>query len=214
MAAAPLDLIAFESLLGDDERDIRSLARRVADDLVRPYVAGWYAEGRVPGRELAREFGKPGLLGLHLTGSGGAGEITLDEVRLPASARLPSAAGLRAPLSCLTEARFGIIWGSMGAARDCLETALAYATTRKQFGRPIGGFQLTQAKLADMAVELQKGILLALHLGRRKDAVGLRPEQVSLGKLNNVGKALEICRTARTILGANGISLEFPVIRH
>jgi glutaryl-CoA dehydrogenase len=122
--------------------------------------------------------------------------------------------GLRGPLSCLTEARYGIVWGVMGAARACLECALDYAKTREQFGRPIAGFQLTQRKLADMLVELSKGTLLALHLGRLKDAGVLRPEQVSLGKLNNVREALAIAREARTILGANGITLEYPVIRH
>jgi len=138
----------------------------------------------------------------------------LDEVRLPGDALLPEARGLKAPLSCLTEARYGIAWGALGAARDCLDTAIAYACEREQFGRPIAGFQLTQAKLADMAVELQKGFLLALHLGRLADSVGLRPEQVSIAKLNNVREALAIARQCRTILGANGISLEYPVLRH
>ncbi|MFJ2604919.1 acyl-CoA dehydrogenase family protein [Streptomyces sp. NPDC087425] len=141
-------------------------------------------------------------------------ELVLDDVRLPGDAVLPEVTGLRGPLSCLSHARYGIVWGAMGAARSCFETALDYAKTREQFGRPIGGFQLTQAKLADMAVELHKGILLAHHLGRRMDAGRLRPEQVSFGKLNNVREAIEICRTARTILGANGISLEYPVMRH
>ncbi|MFF0094023.1 acyl-CoA dehydrogenase family protein [Streptomyces canus] len=141
-------------------------------------------------------------------------ELVLDDVRLPADAVLPEVAGLKGPLSCLPHARYGIVWGAMGAARSCFETAVDYAKTREQFGRPIGGFQLTQAKLADMAVELHKGILLAHHLGRRMDAGRLRPEQVSFGKLNNVREAIEICRTARTILGANGISLEYPVMRH
>ncbi|WP_266379592.1 acyl-CoA dehydrogenase family protein [Streptomyces canus] len=141
-------------------------------------------------------------------------ELVLDDVRLPADAVLPEGAGLKGPLSCLSHARYGIVWGAMGAARSCFETAVDYAKTREQFGRPIGGFQLTQAKLADMAVELHKGILLAHHLGRRMDAGRLRPEQVSFGKLNNVREAIEICRTARTILGANGISLEYPVMRH
>ncbi|MER7001582.1 acyl-CoA dehydrogenase family protein [Dactylosporangium sp. NPDC000555] len=142
------------------------------------------------------------------------GQIFLDDVRLPASARLPHARGLKAPLSCLTEARQGIAWGALGAARDCLHTALDYASAREQFGRPIAGFQLTQAKLADAAVELQKGYLLALHLGRLADAGKLRPEQVSVGKLNNVREALAIARQCRTILGANGISAEYPVMRH
>jgi glutaryl-CoA dehydrogenase len=371
VAVAPLDLLDLDTLLTDEERDIRALTRRVADDRVRPEVADWYENGRAPVRELALEFGKLGLLGMHLTGYGCAGasavayglacleleaadsgvrslvsvqgslamyaiwrfgsaeqkqrwlpgmaageligcfgltesdhgsdpanmstrarrdgddwvlsggkmwitnapladvaviwaraedgplsagsraaglpdavfgfavptdspgfaareikhkmslrasstgEITLDEVRLPESARLPEARGLAAPLSCLTEARFGIIWGALGAARDCLQTALDYATTREQFGRPIGGFQLTQAKLADMTLELQKGFLLALHLGRRRDSAGaLRPEQVSVGKLNNVREAIKIARTCRTILGGNGISGEYPVMRH
>ncbi|MET9217609.1 acyl-CoA dehydrogenase family protein [Streptomyces sp. NPDC003300] len=141
-------------------------------------------------------------------------ELVMDDVRLPADAVLPEVTGLRGPLSCLSHARYGIVWGAMGAARSSFEAALSYATTREQFGRPIGGFQLTQAKLADMAVELHKGILLAHHLGQRMDAGRLRPEQVSFGKLNNVREAIEICRTARTILGANGISLEYPVMRH
>ncbi|RYP87512.1 acyl-CoA dehydrogenase [Nocardioides guangzhouensis] len=141
-------------------------------------------------------------------------ELVLDGVRLPAGAVFPEVRGLRGPLSCLNEARFGIVWGAMGAARSSFEAARAYAVTREQFGKPIGAFQLTQAKLADMALELEKGTLLALHLGRRKDAGTLTPEQVSFGKLNNVREAIEICRTARTVLGANGISLEYPVIRH
>ncbi|MET9484377.1 acyl-CoA dehydrogenase family protein [Streptomyces sp. NPDC006638] len=141
-------------------------------------------------------------------------ELVLDGVRLPADAVLPEVSGLRGPLSCLNHARYGIVWGAMGAARSSFESALEYARTREQFGRPIGGFQLTQAKLADMALELHKGILLAHHLGRRMDAGRLRPEQVSFGKLNNVREAIGICRTARTILGANGISLAYPVMRH
>jgi glutaryl-CoA dehydrogenase len=351
-----LDLLDLDTLLTDEERDVRDLARRVVDDRVRPYVAEWYERGAAPVRELAVEFGKLGLLGMHLTGYGCAGasavsyglacmeleaadsgvrslvsvqgslamyaiwkygseeqkqrwlpgmaageligcfgltepdhgsdpanmatrarrdgddwvldggkmwitnapiadvaiiwarteegvagfavptgtpgfaareikqkmslrasttgEITLDGVRVTDAERLTAARGLKAPLSCLTEARFGIIWGALGAARDCLDTAIEYAGTREQFGRPIAGFQLTQAKLADMALEVQKGFLLALHLGRRHDAVGLRPEQVSAGKLNNVREAIKIARECRTILGANGISGEYPVLRH
>ncbi|WP_431905466.1 acyl-CoA dehydrogenase family protein [Micromonospora carbonacea] len=352
----PVDLLDLDSLLDDEERQIRSVVRRLVDDRVRPHVADWYERGEVPARELAREFGRLGLLGMHLTGYGCAGatavayglacleleagdsgvrslvsvqgslamyaiwrygseeqkqrwlppmatgeaigcfgltepdhgsdpasmatrarrdgddwllhggkmwitnapvadvaviwaraeegvrgfavpldapgvsvreirrkmslrasvtgEIALDDVRLPADALLPGAAGLKAPLSCLTEARHGIVWGALGAARDCLETTLAYATTRTQFGRPLAGFQLTQAKLADMAVEWQKGFLLALHLGRLADAGRLRPEQVSVGKLNNVREALAIARQCRTILGANGVSGEYPIMRH
>ncbi|MGC4757092.1 acyl-CoA dehydrogenase family protein [Micromonospora trifolii] len=353
---AALDLLDLDPSLSEEERQIRDVVRHLVDDRVRPHVADWYEDGRVPARELAREFGKLGLLGMHLTGYGCAGasavayglacqeleagdsglrslvsvqgslamyaiwrygseeqkqrwlpsmatgeaigcfgltepdhgsdpasmatrarrdgddwvltggkmwitnapiadvaviwartdegvrgfavpmdtpgvtareirrkmslrasvtgEIMLDDVRLPADAQLPEAVGLKAPLSCLTEARYGIVWGALGAARDCLETTLAYATTRTQFGRPLAGFQLTQAKLADMAVELVKGQLLALHLGRLADAQRLRPEQVSVGKLNNVREALAIARQCRTILGANGVSGEYPVMRH
>jgi glutaryl-CoA dehydrogenase len=353
---SPLDLIDADDLLSEEEREIRAVVRRVVDDKVRPHVARWYADGAAPVRELALDFGKLGLLGMHLTGYGCAGasavayglacmeleaadsgvrslvsvqgslamyaiwrygseehkqrwlppmaagqaigcfgltepdhgsdpasmttradrdgdgwvlrggkmwitnapvadvavvwarvdegiagfvvpmdapgvaapeirdklslrasatgELVLDDVRLPADARLPGARGLKAPLSCLTEARYGIVWGALGAARDCLHTAIGYAVSRHQFGRPVAGFQLTQAKLADMALELQKGYLLALHLGRVADAGRLRPEQVSVGKLNNVREALAIARQCRTILGANGISGEYPVLRH
>jgi glutaryl-CoA dehydrogenase len=141
-------------------------------------------------------------------------ELIFDDCRLPADALLPEVRGMRGPLSCLTEARYGIVWGAMGAARTCFATALDYAGSRVQFGKPLAAFQLTQAKLVDMLLELQKGLLLALHLGRMKDAGTLTPEQVSVGKLNNVREALEIARTARTILGANGVTLEYPVIRH
>ncbi|WP_174537345.1 acyl-CoA dehydrogenase family protein [Micromonospora chalcea] len=352
----PLDLLDIDASLSEEERQIRAVVRQFVTDRVRPHVAGWYEDGQVPARELAREFGKLGLLGMHLTGYGCAGasavayglacleleagdsgvrslvsvqgslamyaiwrfgseeqkqrwlpamaageaigcfgltepdhgsdpgsmatrarrdgddwilngsklwitnapiadvgviwartdegvrgfavpmdtpgvtareirhkmslrasvtgEIALDDVRLPADARLPEAIGLKAPLGCLTEARHGIVWGALGAARDCLETALEYATTRTQFGRPLAGFQLTQAKLADMAVEWNKGMLLALHLGRLADAGTLQPHQVSVGKLNNVREALAIARQCRTILGANGVSGEYPVMRH
>ncbi|WP_431885988.1 acyl-CoA dehydrogenase family protein [Micromonospora wenchangensis] len=352
----PLDLLDVDASLSEEERQIRAVVRRLVDDRVRPHVAGWYEDGDVPARELAREFGRLGLLGMHLTGYGCAGasavayglacleleagdsgvrslvsvqgslamyaiwrfggeehkqrwlpamaageaigcfgltepdhgsdpasmttrarrdgddwvldgtkmwitnapvadvgvvwartdegvrgflvpmdtpgvtareirrkmslrasvtgEIALDGVRLPADALLPGAVGLKAPLSCLTEARQGIVWGALGASRDCLETALSYAGTRTQFGRPLAGFQLTQAKLADMAVEWNKGLLLALHLGRLADAGTLRPDQVSVGKLNNVREALAIARQCRTILGANGVSGEYPVMRH
>ncbi len=353
---SPVDLLDLDSSLTEEERQIRAVVRQVIDDRVRPHVAGWYEAGQVPVRELAREFGKLGLLGMHLTGYGCAGstavayglacleleagdsgvrslvsvqgslamyaiwrygseeqkqrwlpamaageaigcfgltepdhgsdpasmttrarrdggdwvltgakmwitnapvadvgviwartddgvrgfavpmdtpgvtareigrkmslrasvtgEIALDDVRLPADAQLPGAIGLKAPLSCLTEARHGIVWGALGAARDCLETTLGYATTRTQFGRPLAGFQLTQAKLADMAVEWNKGYLLALQLGRLADAGKLRPEQVSVGKLNNVREALAIARQCRTVLGANGVSGDYSIMRH
>jgi glutaryl-CoA dehydrogenase len=141
-------------------------------------------------------------------------ELVFDDCRLPADAVLPEVSGMRGPLSCLNEARFGIVWGVMGAARSCYETALEYAKSRVQFGKPIAGFQLTQEKLVAMLLELGKGTLLALHLGRMKDEDRLSPEQVSFGKLNNVREALRIAREARSILGANGITLEYPIIRH
>jgi glutaryl-CoA dehydrogenase len=141
-------------------------------------------------------------------------ELVLQDVHLPSDAVLPEATGLRGPLSCLNEARFGIVFGVLGAARDCLETAIEYAISREVFDRPLASLQLTQAKLADMALELQKGFLLALHLGRLKDDHHLEPQQVSLGKLNNVREALDIARECRTILGASGITLEYPMLRH
>jgi glutaryl-CoA dehydrogenase len=141
-------------------------------------------------------------------------ELHFDDCRLPDDAVLPGVTGMKGPLSCLSEARFGIIWGAMGAARSCYECALEYAKTREQFGKPIGGFQLTQKKLVDMMIEINKGTLLALHLGRMKDDDQLTPSHVSLGKLNNVREALAIARQARTILGASGITLEYPIIRH
>ena len=355
-AVSPLELIRLGDLLSDEERQIQGVVRKLVDQLVRPNVSVWYDQGHAPIRDLANEFGKIGLLGMHLSGYGCAGassvayglacmeleaadsgvrslvsvqgslamfaiwrygsaeqkqewlprmasgeaigcfgltepdhgsdpssmatrawrngddwmlqgskmwitnapladvavvwarteegirgfvvpmdtpgvqareikqklslrasstgEIILDEVRLPYEAVLPDVHGLKGPLSCLTEARYGIVWGAMGAARDCLETAIGYARERVQFGRPIASFQLTQAKLADMALEVQKGFLLALHLGRLGDKGQLTPEMVSVGKLNNVREALAIARQCRTILGANGISGEYPVLRH
>ena len=140
--------------------------------------------------------------------------LYLDDVRLPQDAALPGVTGLKGPLSCLSEARFGIVWGVMGAARACFECALEYSQTRVQWGKPIGAFQLTQEKLTNMALEIGKGTLLALHLGRMKDEGRLVPEHISMGKLNNVREALDIARSARTILGASGITLEYPVMRH
>jgi len=141
-------------------------------------------------------------------------ELVFDDVRLADDALLPEATSLGAPLRCLNEARFGIAFGTMGSARECLETALAYAAEREQFDKPIAGFQLTQRKLVDMAMELNKGMLLALRLGRLKDAGRITPEQVSAGKLNNAREALKIARECRAILGGSGITLEYPVIRH
>ncbi|MEU1819261.1 acyl-CoA dehydrogenase family protein [Streptomyces roseifaciens] len=216
---------------GSDPAGMRTHAKRDGGDWVLTGRKMWITNGSVAGVAVVWARTDDGIRGFVVpTDSPGlsapeirhkwslrasvTSELVLDEVRLPADAVLPEVTGLRGPLSCLSHARYGIVWGSMGAARTSFETALDYARTREQFGKPIGGFQLTQAKLADMAVELHKGILLAHHLGRRMDAGSLRPEQVSFGKLNNVREAIEICRTARTILGANGISLEYPVMRH
>jgi glutaryl-CoA dehydrogenase len=141
-------------------------------------------------------------------------DIGLDDVRVPDDAILPGAQGLKGPLACLNEARYGIIWGAMGAARDCYEQALQYAKEREQFGKPLAAFQITQQKLVDMLVEIQKGVLVAVHIGRMKDAGTLRPEQISFGKLNNVREAIKIAREARSIFGGNGITLDYSPLRH
>ncbi|MGW6909991.1 acyl-CoA dehydrogenase family protein [Streptomyces sp. NPDC054940] len=216
---------------GSDPAAMRTYAKRDGSDWVLGGRKMWITNGSVAGVAVVWAQTDEGIRGFIVpTDSAGfsapeikhklslrasvTSELVLDDVRLPADAVLPEVVGLKGPLSCLSHARYGIVWGAMGAARSCFEAALDYAKSREQFGRPIGGFQLTQAKLADMALELHKGILLAHHLGRRMDAGRLRPEQVSFGKLNNVREAIDICRTARTILGANGISLEYPVMRH
>ncbi len=220
-----------ESDAGSDPGSMRTHARRDGDDWVLNGGKMWITNGSVASVAVVWAQTDEGVRGFVVpTDTAGfsapeikhkmslrasvTSELVLDDVRLPASAMLPEVRGLKGPLSCLNEARYGIVWGAMGAARSSLSTALSYADQRLQFGKPISGFQLTQQKLVDMNLEYTKGVLLALHLGRRKDAGTLRPEQVSLGKLNNVREALDICRTARTILGANGISLEYPVIRH
>jgi glutaryl-CoA dehydrogenase len=357
-------LLALDAVLTEDERDTAATVRAMLDDEVRPHVPGWYLEGTIPARELAKTFGALGLLGMHLEGYGCAGttatmygvacreleaadggvrslvsvqgslamypihrygseaqkeewlprmaagdavgcfgltepdsgsdpgsmrtrarrdgsgetadwvldgtkmwitnapvadvaviwaktddgvrgfvvptsepgfsvrevhrklslrasltgEISMDGVRLPHDAVLPGVTGLRGPLSCLTEARFGIVWGSTGAIRDCLQTAIEYSLTRVQFGRPIGGFQLTQAKLADATTAYAKAVLYALHLGRVKDGAvpgaKVSPEMVSVGKLDNVRTALGVARSMRTILGGSGITADYSPIRH
>lgn len=352
---APLELFSVDRLLDEDERDIAATVRKFVDTSLRPNIEDWFESATLP-RELAKEFGSLGLLGMHLQGYGCAGtnavsyglacleleagdsgfrsfvsvqgslsmysiyrwgseeqkeewlprlatgeaigcfgltesdfgsnpagmrtrarrdggdwvlsgtkmwitngnladvatvwaqtdegirgflvptdtpgfsanvihkklslrasvtsELVLDNVRLPASAILPKAEGLKGPLSCLSEARFGIVFGALGAARDSLETAIRYSKEREVFDRPLSAFQLTQEKLANMALELGKGMLLAIHLGRIKDAGEIRPEQVSLGKLNNVRESLAIARECRTLLGGSGITLEYSPLRH
>jgi glutaryl-CoA dehydrogenase len=171
-------------------------------------IRGFLVPRGTPGFS-ARDIGRKLSLRASVTS-----ELAFDDVRLPSASVLPGVAGLRGPLSCLTEARFGICWGVTGAARACLEAALSYAATRTQFGKPISGFQLTQSKLAQMAVSLQQAQLLALHVAGLKDAGKLTPVQVSAAKMANARTAIDIARTARTILAANGVTLEYPVIRH
>jgi glutaryl-CoA dehydrogenase len=141
-------------------------------------------------------------------------DIELTDIRLPGTALLPGAKGLRGPFECLNEARYGIIWGAMGAARDSYYAALDYSKERLQFGRPLAGYQLTQLKLVNMALEINKGMLLALQVGRLKDAGTLQPHQISVGKLNNCREAIEICREARAMLGGNGVTLDYSPLRH
>src|SRR3954467_5975903 len=171
-------------------------------------VNGFVVEKGTPGFSAPEMHGKLSLR------ASVTSELVLDGVEVPEENRLPEATSLRAPLSCLNEARYGIIWGAAGAARACYEAALDYAKSREQFGKPIAGFQLTQAKLVEMAVKVGQSTMLAMHLGRLKDAGTLRTEQVSFGKYHNVSAAMEVARSARTILGANGITLEYPVLRH
>jgi glutaryl-CoA dehydrogenase len=216
---------------GSDPGGMRTRARRDGEDWVLTGNKLWITNGSVADVAIVWARTDDGICGFVVpTDTAGlsapvvkhklslrasvTSELVLDNVRLPASAMLPEARGLSGPLSCLTEARFGIIFGSLGAARDCLETTIAYAREREIFDKPLAGFQLTQAKLADMTLELGKGMLLALHLGRLKDAGELAPAQVSLGKLNNTREAIAIARECRTILGAAGITLELPVMRH
>lgn len=216
---------------GSNPAGMRTFARRDGDDWVLNGTKMWITNGSISDLAIVWANTDDGIRGfivpantpgfsatnIHKKISLRASitsELVLQDVRLPASAQLPKAEGLRGPLACLNEARYGIIWGAMGAARACYESALEYSKTRVQFDRPIGGFQLTQEKLVNMLLELNKGALVALHLGRMKDNGTLHPSQVSFGKLNNVREALAICREARTILGANGVTLEYPVIRH
>jgi glutaryl-CoA dehydrogenase len=220
-----------EADAGSDPARMRTHARRDGSDWVLSGTKMWITNGGIADVAVVWAQSDDGVLGFIVpTDTPGfstrdirrklslrasvTSELILDDVRLPEDAVLPGVTGMKGPLSCLTEARYGIVWGAMGAARACFETALGYAKERVQWGKPIAGFQLTQRKFADMALEISKGTLLALHLGRMKDEGRLRPQQVSMGKLNNVREALAIARETRSILGANGITLEYPVIRH
>jgi len=216
---------------GSDPASMRTRARSDGDDWVLDGAKMWITNGGIADVAVVWARTDGGIRGF-LVPRGTPGfathdierklslrasvtsELVFDSCRLPGDAVLPGVTGLKGPLSCLNEARFGIVWGAMGAARACFEAALEYSLQRHQFGKPIAAFQLTQAKLADMALEIEKGLLLAYHLGRLKDAGRLSPEHVSVGKLNNVREALDIARTARGVLGANGITLEYPVMRH
>ena len=352
----PFDLYEIDSLFNEEQLAIRDVVRDFVNDRIKPHVGQWFEDGELPARELAKEMGAMGLLGMHLEGYGCAGtdatsyglacleleagdsglrslvsvqgslamfaiwkwgseeqkqewlprmaagdalgcfgltesdagsnpsemrtnakrdgddwilngskmwitngniadvavvwahtdqgitgfvvptntpgfkanlvkhkmslrasvtsELVFDNVRLPASAAMPGVQSLRGPLTCLSEARYGIVWGVVGAARDCIETAVDYTLTRKQFDRPLAAFQLTQQKLADMSIATGNAMLLAAHLGKLKDAHKIRPEQISVGKKNNARTALEVARESRSMLGGSGITLEYPIIRH
>jgi len=216
---------------GSDPGGMRTSARRRGTDWVLNGTKLWITNGSIADVAIVWARAEDGVRGFVVpTGTHGfsardihrklslrasvTSELVLEDVVLPETAVLPGVTGLRGPLSCLNEARYGIVWGAMGAARSCYEAALEYAKARVQFGRPIASFQLTQRKLVEMVLEMGKGTLLALHLGRLKDEGRIAPQQVSAGKLNNVRAALDIAREARGVLGANGITLEYPVIRH
>ena len=216
---------------GSNPAGMRTYARRDGSDWVLDGTKMWITNGSIADLAIVWAQTEAGIRGFVVPrGTKGfqasdihrklslrasvTSELVLSGCRVPGGSLLPQGAGLGAPLACLNEARYGIVWGAMGAARSCYETALEYAKTRVQFERPIGAYQLTQAKLVKMLLELNKGTLLALHVGRAKDAGRLHPSVVSFAKLNNVREALAIAREARTVLGANGVTLEYPVIRH
>jgi glutaryl-CoA dehydrogenase len=220
-----------EPTAGSDPSGMKTFARREGSDWVLNGEKRWIGMGTIADVAVVWARTDEGIRGFLVptdTAGFSARDITLklsmrasvqcdlsfEDVRLPAEAMLPKAEGLRGPFACLNEARYGIVWGSMGAARSCFECALEYAGQREQFGKPIASFQLIQEKLVNMMLEIEKGTLLALHLGRMKDEATLRPEQISFGKLNNVREAIKIAREARTILGGNGITLDYPVMRH
>ena len=220
-----------EPEFGSNPAGMATRARRDGNDWILNGTKRWITNGNVAGLAIVWARSEQGIRGF-LVEKGTKGfearqihhklsmrasvtsELVLDDVRVPASHELPGAQGLKAPLSCLNEARYGIVWGVLGAAIACYRSALDYAKARVQFDRPVGGYQLTQEKLVNMLTEITKGQLLALRLGRLKDEGKATATQISMGKLNNVREALQIAREARTILGANGISLEYPVMRH
>jgi len=216
---------------GSDPSSMRTNAKRDGSDWIINGSKMWITNGSIAGVAIVWARTEDGIRGFIIpTDTPGfsapeikkkaslrasvTSELILDNVRVPDAFVLPGVSSMRGPLSCLNEARFGIAFGAIGAARACYETALDYSLEREQFGAPIGSFQLTQKKLVDMMVAVQRGTLVALHLGRRKDEGKITPEQVSFGKFDNVRNALEVARTARSILGANGITLEYPVMRH
>ncbi|MBX5475380.1 MAG: acyl-CoA dehydrogenase family protein, partial [Thermoleophilia bacterium] len=217
---------------GSDPGSLRTTARRDGSDWILNGSKMWITNGTIADVAVVWARTEEGAINGFLVERGMPGfeapemkhklslrasvtsELVLRDVRVPEESRFPEASTLRGPLSCLNEARYGIVWGAVGAGRACFEAALDYAKERTVFGKPIAGYQLTQQKLAEMALEVNRGTLVALHLGRMKDEGTLRPEHVSMGKMGNVRGALEVARTARTILGGNGITLEYPVIRH
>jgi len=220
-----------ESDAGSDPSSMRTHARRDGGDWVISGSKMWITNGSIADMAIIWARTDEGMRGfivptdtpgfsaytIHKKASLRASvtsELSLDDVRIPDEFCLPGVASMRGPLSCLNEARFGILWGAVGAARACYEAALDYSLERVQFGKPIGSFQLTQRKLVDMMVAVNRGQLVSLHLGRLKDSGRLSPEQISFGKLDNVRTALDVARTARGILGGNGITLEYPVFRH
>jgi glutaryl-CoA dehydrogenase len=216
---------------GSDPGSMRTTAKRDGSDWVLNGTKMWITNGGISDVAVVWARTEEGIRGFILpTGTRGytindihkklslrasiTSELVLDDVRLPGDAVLPGVVGLKGPLSCLSEARFGIMFGAVGAARACYEAALDYAVEREQFGKPIGAFQLIQRQLAEMLVAVNRGMLVALHIGRLKDRGDIDPAHISFGKFDNVRTALEVARTARSVLGANGITLEYPVIRH
>ena len=220
-----------EADAGSNPSEMRTNAKRDGDDWILNGSKMWITNGNIADVAIVWAHTDNGIEGFVVpTNTPGfkanlvkhkmslrasiTSELVFENVRLPASAVLPEVQTLRGPLSCLSEARFGILFGVVGAARDCLETAIDYQLNRNQFNRPLAAFQLSQQKIADMAIATGNGMLLAAHLGKQKDQHLLRPEQVSVGKKNNVRMALEVARESRSMLGGSGITLEYPIIRH